>query len=63
VNAMAFVGPWEIGILVALILVLVFGNRIPQLARNLGRSIVEFKAGLSGKKDDDTPTRRPGDGA
>jgi len=51
---MAFMpGPWEVGILVALIMLLLFGNRIPQLARNLGRSIVEFKSGLSSDKPDD----------
>jgi TatA/E family protein of Tat protein translocase len=46
-------GPWEIGILVVLILLILFGNRVPQLARNLGRSIVEFKSGLSGDKTDE----------
>ena len=46
-------GPWEIAILVAVIMLLLFGNRVPQLARNLGRSIVEFKSGLSGDKPDD----------
>ena len=48
-------GPWEIAILVAVIMLLLFGNRVPQLARNLGRSIVEFKSGLSGDKPGDKP--------
>lgn len=38
-------GPWEIGI-IGLVVLLLFGNRIPGMARNLGSGIVEFKRGL-----------------
>ena len=46
-------GPWEIIILILVIFLLLFGNRVPQLARNIGRSFVEFKAGLKGKARED----------
>ena len=44
-----FLGPWEIIILILVIVLLLFGNRVPKLARNIGRSFVEFKAGLKDK--------------
>ena len=53
-------GHWEIIILVAVILLLFFGNRIPRLARDFGRSIVEFKAGLAGRKDRPAEGERDG---
>ena len=50
------VGPWEI-ILVILVLVLLFGaKRIPEIARSLGKSLGEFKKGQQeggGDKDED----------
>ena len=38
--------PWAWGI-IALILLLFFGRRLPGVARNLGQGINEFKKGLS----------------
>lgn len=43
--AMWMPGPWEIGV-VGVIAVLVFGNRLPKVARGIGSSIVQFKRGL-----------------
>jgi sec-independent protein translocase protein TatA len=39
-------------ILIAAIGLLVFGNRLPDVGRSLGRGIVEFKKGLRGIKDE-----------
>jgi sec-independent protein translocase protein TatA len=47
------VGPWEL-IVIAIVGLLIFGNRIPGLAKSLGRSIVEFKKGLREAENEDT---------
>ncbi|HBT76083.1 MAG TPA: Sec-independent protein translocase TatA [Planctomycetaceae bacterium] len=36
----------------AVVLLLVFGNRLPYVMRSLGRSVVEFKKGVNGIEDD-----------
>ena len=58
-------GPWEILIAVGIALLL-FGKRIPGVARSLGQSILEFKKGFSSaeeaeslQKRDDPPPRNP----
>jgi len=38
-------GPWEI-IIIAVVALLLFGRRLPEVGRSLGRGIVEFKKGL-----------------
>ena len=44
-------------VIVSLIVLLLFGKRIPQVMGSLGRSIVEFKKGVKGV--DDEPTTMP----
>jgi sec-independent protein translocase protein TatA len=45
-NLFAFFGaPWEM-IVVALVALLLFGNRLPNVMRNLGQGISEFKRGV-----------------
>jgi sec-independent protein translocase protein TatA len=44
-------GPWEMMILAGVCL-LFFGNRLPSVMRSLGKSVVEFKKGISGIEDD-----------
>jgi sec-independent protein translocase protein TatA len=43
---------WEI-IVVALVILLLFGNRLPGLMRSLGQGVVEFKKGVQGIEEDD----------
>ena len=46
-------GPWQV-ILFLVIALLLFGNRIPQVAKSLGKGITEFKKGVkSGETDED----------
>jgi sec-independent protein translocase protein TatA len=44
-------GPLEMMIVAAIILLL-FGNRLPSVMRSMGRGIVEFKKGIKGIEDD-----------
>jgi len=44
-------GPMELMIIAAVGLLL-FGNRLPQVMRSLGKSVVEFKKGVNGIEDD-----------
>ena len=48
----SWLGPWEI-VLVVIVLLLVFGpKKLPDLGSSLGRSITGFKKGLKETKDD-----------
>ena len=40
---LGFVGPWQIAIIVVLVLLLFGGKKIPELMRGLGSGIKEFK--------------------
>ncbi len=44
------VGPVEL-LVVGLVILLLFGNRLPTLMRSLGRGVVEFKKGVQGIDD------------
>ena len=59
---LALMAPWQI-ILVLVVVLLLFGNRIPTMARALGSGIVEFKKGLRGEGDEEKkipPSSGPG---
>lgn len=53
------IGPMEM-IIFGVIALLLFGKRLPEVARSLGKGIVEFKKGVRGIEDDvdDSVTRR-----
>lgn len=54
------IGPMEM-LIVGTIALLLFGKRLPEVARSLGKGIVEFKKGIHGIEDDihDSVNRPP----
>ena len=44
-------GPLEM-IIIAAIVLLLFGNRLPSVMRSLGRGVVEFKKGIQGIEEE-----------
>ena len=50
-------GPWHL-LLIAVVVLLLFGNRLPQVMRSLGEGVVEFKKGMQGIEED-KDRRRP----
>ena len=54
-----WIGPWEIAILLVIVL-LVFGpKRLPEMGKSLGKGMREFKDSITGKDDDPKPPELP----
>jgi sec-independent protein translocase protein TatA len=43
-------GPFEI-LIILVVAILIFGKRLPEIGRSMGKSLVEFKKGLQEVKD------------
>lgn len=53
-NTLGFIGnlgPWE-WIIILVLGLLIFGKRLPDVGKNLGKAIVDFKKGLKGVEDE-----------
>jgi len=48
-----FAPGWMEMLVIALVILLLFGNRLPSVMRSLGRGVVEFKKGLADQGDDE----------
>ena len=46
-------------ILIAIVALLLFGKRLPEVGRSLGKGIIEFKKGLAGIEEDVTQSVQP----
>lgn len=49
---LGIIGPWQIVLIVAVVLLLFGGRKIPELMRGLGGGVKEFKNAI--KEDEDT---------
>jgi sec-independent protein translocase protein TatA len=58
---LAFMGQWEIALVVLALLLLFGGRKIPELARGLGSGIREFRQGMSGKDENGQLPKDSGD--
>lgn len=52
---LGMVGPWQIVLIVALVLLLFGGRKIPELMKGLGGGVKEFKKAM--KEDDDQESK------
>ncbi|MFU8843708.1 MAG: twin-arginine translocase TatA/TatE family subunit [Bacteroidales bacterium] len=54
---LGIIGPWQIILIVLVVLLLFGGKKIPELMRGLGKGIREFKDGMN---TDDNPKKENG---
>lgn len=53
------IGPFE-WVVILVVMLLLFGRRLPEVGKSLGKGIVEFKKGLKGVEDEiDTQSKKP----
>jgi sec-independent protein translocase protein TatA len=51
---LGMIGPWQIVLIVAIVLLMFGGRKIPELMKGLGKGMKEFKAAQKGE-DNNTP--------
>lgn len=56
---LGMIGPWQIILILVIVLLLFGGKKIPELMRGLGKGAKEFKEGISGNNEDDEKDKDP----
>ena len=56
---LGFVGPWQVVLIVAIVLLMFGGKKIPELMKGLGKGMKEFKQAT--KEDDDPEPEKSND--
>jgi sec-independent protein translocase protein TatA len=51
---LGIIGPWEIVLIVLVVLLLFGGRKIPELMKGLGKGVKSFKEGMSGEDEEKT---------
>lgn len=54
---LGIIGPWQIAVIVALVLLMFGGKKIPELMKGLGTGIKEFKDATK-KEEEEAPTEK-----
>ncbi len=52
------VGPWQIVLILAVVLLMFGGKKLPELMKGLGQGIREFKDAKDGKPNDELPEKK-----
>jgi sec-independent protein translocase protein TatA len=50
---LGMIGPWQIVLIIAVVLLLFGGRKIPELMKGIGKGAREFKKGLSGDEEEE----------
>ncbi len=53
-NVLAFIGPWEIALILAIVLILFGGKKLPELAKSIGESVRQYKKAVEGSEPEKT---------
>ena len=51
---LGMIGPWQIGLIVLVVLLLFGGKKIPEMMKGMGKGIREFKDGLNTDEQKDS---------
>ena len=54
---MGAIGPWQIVLIILLVLILFGGRKLPELMKGLGKGIKEFKSATNDSDDSDQESR------